>query len=279
MPISDDLVSVLRLTESEPGVYLSESGNPLVAIYGGQLMAQAIMAAGEGVDGRSCHSVQASFVRRAVPSLPLTYLVEEMMTGQSFAMRRVIVSQDGREILSTNLSFRESNLGVTHRLVSPSVPVDPAKIDDNSLNDGNKRIWRKLPPAGLDISWVHPSPVLGHDAVWMKSSYALCDCPILQCAALVYASDYPLLEATLPIHQLSWQTPGLTTASLTQSAWIIRPSDFNRWHLFCIDAPVAAGGTALGRANCFNEHGELVAMFVQEALIRPRVLVKNNAET
>jgi acyl-CoA thioesterase II len=224
-------------------------------------MGRAILAAAAVVGKRRCHSLQATFVRRAQPQVATQLAVSEAMTGRNFSMRHVMATQGDREIFSATLSFREPHPGMVYQppvSVPTFQPEDPAKGKD------------RLPlPPGIEARWNLDVDPDGVEGVWMRSSRALGDDPALQAAALVYASDYPILEAGMSRHGLSWQTPGLFTTSLNQSGWIMRTSDFSDWHFFSVDSPAASGGTAVGRASCFDRDGDLVAMFVQEAVIWP----------
>ena len=223
-------------------------------------MGQAIMVAAADLGERQCHSLQVTFIRRAQPQITTEFTVSEVMTGRNFSMRRVTATQDDREIFSASLSFREPHSGVEHQPPATALSFRP-----ESLIEGKQR--RPSPP-GIEARWNPDVDMHSDKGVWIRSTHALGHhSPALQTAALIYASDYPILEAGVSRHGLSWKSPNLFTTSLNQSAWILRPSDFSDWHFFCIDSPAASGGTALGRASCFDRDGNLVATFVQEAVI------------
>ena len=75
-------------------------------MYGGQVAAQALYAAGLTVaDGRLPHSLHAYFVRRGDTRRPTVFLVDRDRDGFSFSARRVVASQDGEVIFTLAASF------------------------------------------------------------------------------------------------------------------------------------------------------------------------------
>lgn len=255
----EDLASAFQASHVAPRLFAARPSRLPGPVYGGLLMARAIMVAATSVGERQCHSLQATFVRRPQPQDTTQFIVSEAMTGRNFSIRRVTTNQGDREIFSASLSFRKSRPGVEHQQ-----PAKPMTFRPEDPAGGNQP---RPPPPGIEARWnpdVEPDGAMG---LWMRSTRALGDSPALQTAALVYASDYPILEAGSSRHGLSWQSPALFTTSLNHSAWILRASDFSNWHFFSIDSPAASGGTALGRASCFDRDGNLIATFVQEAVI------------
>lgn len=260
-----DLASAFQITRIEPNLLVAPPSCVPGPVYGGLLMGQAILAVESETAGRHCHSLQATFVRRVLPDLATYFYISEMMTGNTFSMRRIVVTQGDREVFSMSLSFYDRPPGIVHQ------PPAPAVIVPRVQQVGGK--WRKAPPAGIEALWNLTPDTHDREELWMRSTRALEQRATLHLAALVYASDYPLLEAGLARHGLSWRHTGLFAASLNQSAWILRASDFNDWHLFSIDSPAASGETVIGRAHCFDKHGCLVAIFLQEAVVRTSELL------
>ena len=65
-------------------------------IFGGQVIAQALVAAARTVDpGKPAHSLHAYFLRGGDEAKPLHFRVHRDFDGRSFANRRVVVRQDG----------------------------------------------------------------------------------------------------------------------------------------------------------------------------------------
>ena len=65
-------------------------------VFGGQVLGQALVAAGRTVDERTLHSMHAYFLRPGDPDHPLIYEVDLIRDGKSFTTRRVVAVQHGR---------------------------------------------------------------------------------------------------------------------------------------------------------------------------------------
>jgi len=88
-------------------------------IFGGQVIAQALLAAYETVTDRVCHSLHAYFIRPGDPRIPIIYEVDRARDGASFTTRRVIAIQNGRQIFNMAASFQQPEGGVEHQDAMP----------------------------------------------------------------------------------------------------------------------------------------------------------------
>ena len=59
-------------------------------IYGGQGIAQSLLAAYRTVEDRVCHSLHCYFIRPGDPNIPIVFEVDRARDGQSFTTRRVV---------------------------------------------------------------------------------------------------------------------------------------------------------------------------------------------
>src|SRR5215216_3453545 len=67
---------------------------PVQRVFGGQVLAQALVAAMRTVGPeRPCHSFHAYFLRPGDPRIPITYQVDRSRNGASFSVRRVVALQ------------------------------------------------------------------------------------------------------------------------------------------------------------------------------------------
>ena len=91
MSALDDLVGLLDLEPLEVNLFRGESlDSERVRLYGGEVLAQALMAAGRTVDGeRRVHSMHAYFLKLGDPKVPVVYEVDRIRDGRSFTTRRV----------------------------------------------------------------------------------------------------------------------------------------------------------------------------------------------
>jgi acyl-CoA thioesterase II len=69
---------------------------------------------------------------------------------------------------------------------------------------------------------------------------------------------------------VTWQTPGMQTASLDHAMWFHRPTDFNGWHLYDQEATSTSAGRGFIRGAIYSQDGVLAASVAQECLMRMR---------
>ena len=89
--VLSDLLSLLKLETIEQGLYRGQSQDlGFKAVFGGQVMGQALSAAKETVEAdRKVHSFHSYFLRPGDASKPIVYEVENIRDGKSFSTRRV----------------------------------------------------------------------------------------------------------------------------------------------------------------------------------------------
>ena len=244
-------------------------------IYGGQVVAQALTAAYRTIEGRVCHSMHAYFIRPGDPKIPILFQVERVRDGGSFAVRRVVAIQHGKQIFNLAASFQTPETGFEHQEAMPDVPGPEGLLNEEELRDAagqtsHRRIWpvevrpTDPPPPGA------PEKLPPRDAVWFRARQSVGpDVAVNQCA-LAYGSDMTLLDTSLRPHAIDWSSGRLQVASLDHSLWFHHPSDFSQWHLYVQDSPSASGGRGFNRALVYSQDGKLVASATQEALIRYR---------
>ena len=119
----DDLVGLLDLEQLEVNLFRGESLDAeRVRLYGGEVLAQALMAAGRTVDdGRRVHSMHAYFLKLGDPKVPVVYEVDRIRDGRSFTTRRVVAIQHGTAIFNMAASFQVDETGPDHHDEMPEV--------------------------------------------------------------------------------------------------------------------------------------------------------------
>ncbi len=250
-------------------------------IFGGQVIAQALLAAYETVEERPCHSLHAYFIRPGDPVVPIVFEVDRSRDGGSFATRRVIAIQDGKQILNLAASFQDAEEGFEHQVPVPEHPHWSELLAEIRPEDAGK------PDAGRATGWLSSSvtrpieirTVEGmlspegqqppFNKYWFRAIDPIGDDPRLHQAILAYASDMGMLATATRPHPVTRRTPGLKSASLDHSMWFHRPIDFNAWHLYVQDSPIASGGRGFSRGSIYTEAGVLVASTAQEGMLRP----------
>lgn len=238
-------------------------------VFGGQLLAQAISAATATVTDRPFHSFHAYYLRAGKTDQPMTYRVETVRDGGAFSVRRVIASQNDRQVLEMTASFKAPETGVSHQDTMPDVP--PA---DALPPDANRALWeapiRNFPFEMRRVIPAEIPPLPGTPAtqrIWVRA-LNLEDAPELHDAALAYIADYGLLAAAMIPHNMAWNGVNPPSASLDQAVWRHRPSDMREWHLLDLHSPSASDGRGLGLGWIWRHDGTLIASTAQEGFMR-----------
>jgi acyl-CoA thioesterase-2 len=282
----------MALGNSEAQVFVGRSEKqPHGRVFGGQVLAQGVMAAGltldlaEGAPARPIHSLHAYFMRPGDDTQPIRFAVERMMDGRSFSTRRVHAIQHGRPILSMSASFQEHADGMDHQDPMPQVPdprtlpelsevvarlVAEAGIEDERALRQVERM-RRRPIRQYPVGTTDPRDPTIRSAryqLWMKAVAALPEDPLMRSAVLAFASDFALLTPSLRLHGITMLDPRLRIASLDHAMWFHRPASLDEWLLFDLDSPSAQGGRSLGRGKVYTEDGVLVASLAQEGMTR-----------
>src|SRR5687768_4624065 len=122
------LISILDLEQLEVNLFRGRSPqNSWQRVFGGQVIGQALVAAGRTVDGRLAHSLHAYFLLAGDPKVPIIYDVERIRDGSSFTTRRVKAIQHGQAIFSMSASFHKAEPGFSHQIEMPDV-TDPESL-------------------------------------------------------------------------------------------------------------------------------------------------------
>ena len=283
MQTPENLADILDLEAIEVNLFRGVSPNDgFPRIFGGLVIAQALLAAYKTVPERICHSLHAYFIRPGDVNVPVLYEVERARDGGTFTTRRVAAIQNGEQIFNLACSFQTPEEGFEHQSVMPTTlgPDDIQTEGDFLRGLGDQippRMLRFLDkPRPIDIRWIDPqNPVKpekksGTKEVWLRARAPLGEDVKMQQAALAYASDMAFMESALRPHGLIWTTPGLQAASLDHAMWFHHPFNFNDWTLFAQDSPSASQGRGLVRGQMFSRDGKLVASVAQECLMRVR---------
>jgi acyl-CoA thioesterase-2 len=251
-------------------------------VFGGQVAAQALMAAMRTVDvEHTVHSLHSYFLLPGDTSVPIVYDVERIRDGKSFDTRRTVARQHGRAIYYVTASFQRAEDGLEHQDLMPEV-VPPGEamdfLDLMRARGGESAEALAKEWAALDVRFIGSSRYglpedPAHPAraqLWMRVNGDLGEDRRLHAAAFTYASDMTLLGATLAAHEQTLGSPGMQAASLDHSLWFHRPFRTDDWWLYDQVSPSASGARGLALAGVYAADGRRVATAAQEGLIRLR---------
>lgn len=282
--VLDELLALLKLEPIEKGIYRGQSQDlGFRALFGGQVMGQALSAAQETVGAdRYVHSLHSYFLRAGDASKPVIYEVEDIRNGASFSTRRIKAMQNNKVIFYMTVSFQCPEGGYNHQDVMPTAPNPddvPSFSDFLSANkDALPRGMREklLAEKPIEIrpiqqyNWIKPEKTDSDYQIWLKTNGNLPDDLRIHSCMLAYASDFHFLPTALLPHGASHLLPNFQIATVDHAMWFHRPFRFDDWLLYCMDSPSASNGRGLVRGQIYSRQGELVASTMQEGVIRQR---------
>jgi acyl-CoA thioesterase II len=279
----ETLVETLQLERIEENLFRGVTPDARPGrIFGGQVIAQSLLAAYETVEARVCHSLHCYFIRPGDPTTPIVFEVDRSRDGGSFTTRRVIAVQRGKQIFNLAASFKDPEVGFSHQSERPPGPhwselkdqrEIMAELMKNAPAEAKRWLSRPMPiemrSADARTYWTD-GPKKPEAQNWFRCASPIGDDAHMHQVILAYASDMNLLSTAMRPYGVHWQTPGFQSASLDHAMWFHRPTDFNEWHLYVHDSPSASDGRGLIRGAIYDEAGVLVASVAQEGLMRMR---------
>ncbi|HKJ17408.1 MAG TPA: acyl-CoA thioesterase II [Xanthomonadales bacterium] len=278
-----ELLRLIRLEQLEVNLFRGQSrdiGTPRV--FGGQVLAQAVLAASKTVEDRLIHSLHAYFLLPGNPDAPIVYNVEHNRDGGSFSSRRVLAIQHGRPIFNLAASFQVREEGLEHQFEMPDVP-EPENLKSGLDVSAEKlkiapemlRRWCNQfgpfdfrPVDGDSLNLAEPSPP--NRKLWFRLRGNPGDDQLVHRALLAYVSDFHLFGTAMLPHGISWFNQRLMVASLDHAMWFHHDARVDEWLLYDCDSPITSGGRGLARGSIFDSQGRLVASTAQEGVLRLR---------
>ncbi|MFD4374753.1 acyl-CoA thioesterase [Streptomyces sp. NPDC058486] len=282
----DDLLALLDLERIEQDIFRGRSRSAIVPrVFGGQVAAQALVAAGRTVPAdRLAHSLHAYFLVAGDPGAPIVYEVDRIRDGRSFTTRRVVAIQHGQPIFHLSASFQTYEDGLDHQDAMPDAP------DPETLPTAEEMLPRHLPEgvarrlvearAAVDLRYAETppwgsvgEPRAPRSQVWFRTNGKLADDPLLHVVLATYVSDMTLLDSVLLAHgRGGWAVGDVVGASLDHAMWFHRPFRADEWLLYDQESPSASAGRGLGQARIWTRDGRLAISVIQEGVVRvPRL--------
>jgi acyl-CoA thioesterase-2 len=283
--MSQALAELLQILEPEQiatGVFRGHSQDlGFGAVFGGQVLAQALSAAEQTVDvGRAIHSLHSYFLRPGEPTRSINYEVEVTRDGGSFSTRRVRAVQHGRPIFFMAASFQKAEEGLSHQAAMPEVR-GPDGVATYAEVTGR---YRHLIPEPMRdkitysgpiemrpvqvIDPTDPQPAEPLRQIWIKAESGMPDDPRVHRRLLAYASDFSFLATALFPHGRSYWQGNIKMATIDHAMWFHRQLRADDWLLYSMESPSTGNARGLVRGQIFDRRQRLVASTIQEGLIR-----------
>lgn len=260
----DGLLGCLSLPEVEPGVV--EGQNLDIGyhrVFGGQILAQVLVAAADASPDKSVKSLHVLFPREGDTAKPMRYRVTKLQDGRTFGTTSVLAEQDGKVIAQAVLSMHVDEAGLDRNEPPPPAgsPADAAPWDQPMIP------WEVRVAGGVDLADRAAGPA---ELRWWMRTPPVDDRRPMHQALLAHATDLTLIGTALrPFDGVSQadSTVTLHTAVTSHTLWFHRPFRTDDWLLVAQEGPVVAHGRSFGRGDVFaGDH--LVASFAQEAMVR-----------
>lgn len=282
--VLNDLLNQLSLEKLEENLFRGQSQDlGFGAVFGGQVMGQAISAAKETVKPvQQVHSFHSYFLRPGDTARPIIYDVERIRDGKSLSTRRIKAVQNGKPIFYMTASFKAPEKGFEHQDEMPEVPAPEDLISEQEMallhsdilpaHIREKLIAEKpieMRPVTL-INPVEPEIEPAKRLVWFKANGRMPDDLRVHRYLLAYASDFNFLPTALQPHGVSFFTEGMQVVTIDHSMWFHHDFRLDDWLLYSVISSVASDGRGLVKGQFFTRDGKLVATSVQEGLIRLR---------
>ena len=252
-------------------------------IFGGQVMAQTLIAAYKTIDVKHfAHSFHSYFLRPGQMEKPITFTVDRIRDGKSFSTRTVKAIQDGEAIFNSSISFQKEEKGLEHQIKMPDVPKPEdlkseienrrALLEKLNMDEGDMPMFlkqREIEMRPVEVQdYFNPKKLPPFKNTWIKAEGKLPKDLISQQAFLLYISDMGLLAAANNSVGVNFLTKNFQNASLDHAMWFHRKIDLNDWFLYSIDSPITRNARGFSRGSIFSKTGDLVASCTQEGLIR-----------
>ncbi|MFH4975728.1 hypothetical protein AB6A40_002437 [Gnathostoma spinigerum] len=289
----------LNLTRIDKDIFLAchlmKGRLSLPAVYGGQVIGHALVAASATVDKNfKPHSLHSYFIKTGTTNKPILYLVDRVSDRRSFCTRSIKAIQDGQNIFTCQISFhRDEPDSIVHQKEMPIVnPPDDlpdiwSLMNSLFLKDGiNPAVKAMLKAKMAEISPAFerlfefrpafPEKCLTGDAenggprqfMWLRAKGDVGNDPCLHQCIAAYISDCSMLETAIKPHASKGFIPSMAF-SLDHCIWM-HDQNFrvDEWMLYENISPIARGSRSYIEGRLWTRDGRLILSTAQEGLIR-----------
>ena len=263
---------LLKLEPVGPGRYQvpmpAGSQEGLNVVFGGQLMAQMIMAAAAGVgETKYVKSMHTIFSRAGSYAEPIQLQVEPFHSGRTWASELVSAWQSDRLLTRSMmlLTIDEPDF-IAHQIGGPGEVPRP---EDCEPAKGIVFPGAEARAASLPSETADGVPVM---CFWTRMPGPVGSLAASQ-AILAWATNGWLIELSMRPHR---DTVRIEEAHHSVSTGVIghtlnfhREFDAGSWILVSHEATFAGKGRIHGRGAAHTENGTLIATFSQDSMLKP----------
>jgi acyl-CoA thioesterase-2 len=234
-------------------------------VFGGQLLAQMIMASSLGSKGKEVKSIHAIFARAGTYSAPIELDVDSMQAGRTWASDTVTAWQ-GERLLSRGLvllSGDEPDL-IRHQLDMPKVPGPDDLAAGTGLGFPGSEI-RSVEDASATVGGVASMNF------WTRFERPVASVAANQ-AILSWATNGFMIGLAMRDHadavRIEDAHRSISTGVIGHIINFHERFDISDWILLSHEATYAGRGRVHSRGLAYAEDGRLLATFTQDSMVR-----------
>ncbi|KAG0591588.1 hypothetical protein KC19_1G186200 [Ceratodon purpureus] len=223
-------------------------------MYGGRMVGLALGAACKTVDpALVAHSLHSYFILGGIASLPVTFKVERIRSGHTFATRHVQATQKGKVCFAMYASFQRIEDGLEHQYPMPPT-ASPNELPTYEellgplCDDPRKHIRQSATSClqmgqTLDLRYFNRRSQLTNEPqeprqrLWVRTKGKLGDDQALHRSAAGYAFDWSFLETAMMPHSKLVNEHPVFGFSIDHSIWFHRPFRADEYLLFVVYKP------------------------------------------
>ena len=258
-------------------------------IPGGLLMSECAVAAQHTVsEDFVLDSLQSHFLGGPSSTKPMQFKVTRLSNGRRFAVRGVVIEQDGKSLLTATVQFVSSspwNGPAMVHSVSRQTNHSISKITLDDLEVGRHKLgpfmkFQRLPPIYRSVG-SSPSPVSGITASVAQIIPSITDAAgsNIHTLGIINLSDYHVMDAPMQLSNITFGMPAVNDYSRTPTHQMNKIGTtlnhtihfhthdrFRADDLTYIEAETswAKDGRAMISTKIFSRDGMLIATCVQE---------------
>ena len=249
-------------------------------LFGGQILAQSILAASKTVEEKYIpNSLHAYFLRAGDSRTIILYNVERLFSGRSFQTRRVTALQENKAIFTATIQFMAIRKGAEYQ-----VPVHEI-LKNAQLQYGILEIPRdvqayinenkdKMSTDSVTGNVERITVSHGTNYLFQLTRHREKLSPIqaVHFAVFAFLSDNNMISVIRMPHQHAGNDKLINgfSASLDHSIHFHRPFKVDEWMYVLYETNVSRGARGLARALYYDVRGNLLATCLQEGLVSPQ---------
>ncbi len=264
---SDEVLRLIALEEIDTDLY--RASNPSrdegLPLYGGQVAAQALLAASRTVDDdRFIHSMHGYYLRSGTWSRPILLHVDRDRDGGSYSARHVVARQNGEAIFTMSASFHRERETTDRGHERP--PAEPQRYEPPTDSSAIRRRTRPALAATIDLVPIEEpgeAPIEHATHFWVRSRAALPDDRRAHEAVLMYVSDLSTGWAR------EFDLHAIGGPSLDHAVWFHEPGRLDDWVRIKLEPLVFRLGRALYSGTVYDRDGTVLASLIQQHIFRP----------